>query len=228
LRRFLLWLFTHRFLAIARWDLHFLGLRIWNALTRQKSRIRTELTKLPRLLFLNLGSGPRGIEDAHWVNVDGFCDKNVDYLVDLGRSLPFPNESFDGVFCEHVLEHFSLAEGESIAREVHRVLRTGGCFRVVVPDAELVLRRYFNTPQELVNWRGSGQETPMEIVNLYFRQRYEHQFLYDGQTMEKMLLRAGFATVCRSAFGKVGQCSSVVLDDRKYEWESLYVEARKS
>ena len=68
----------------------------------------------------------------------------------------------------------------------------------------------------------------MEIVNLYFRQRYEHQFLYDMQTMEKMLLRAGFATVCQSAFGKAGQCSSVVLDDRKYEWESLYVEARKS
>lgn len=107
------------------------------------------------------------------------------------------NESFDGVFCEHVLEHFSLAEGESIAREVHRVLRSGGCFRVVVPDAELVLRRYFDTPQELVNWRGSGQETPMEIVNLYFRQRYEHQFLYDGQTMEKMLLRARFAIANR-------------------------------
>ena len=162
------------------------------------------------------------------MNVDGFRDKNVDYLVDFGRSLPFPNESFDGVFCEHVLEHFSLAEGEIIAREVHRVLRSGGCFRVVVPDAELVLRRYFDTPLELVNWRGSGQETPMEIVNVYFRQRYEHQFLYDGHTMEKVLLRAGFATVCRSTFGHGGECSTIIVDDRKYEWESLYVEARKA
>jgi glycosyltransferase involved in cell wall biosynthesis len=42
LRDFLLWLFSHRFLAIARWDVHFLRFRIWNALTRQKARIHRE------------------------------------------------------------------------------------------------------------------------------------------------------------------------------------------
>ena len=68
----------------------------------------------------------------------------------------------------------------------------------------------------------------MEIVNLYFRQRYEHQFLYDWSTMEKMLLGAGFETVCRAAFGQGRHCLPVILDDEKYEWESLYVEAVKS
>ena len=179
-------------------------------------------------LFLNLGSGPRGLDDSHWVNADGFRDRNVHYLLDFGRPLPFPDKSFDGVFCEHVMEHFSLQDGERIAREVHRVLRAGGCFRIVVPDAELVLRRYLEAPQELVVRRDNGAETPMEIVNLYFRQRYEHQFAYDWLTMEKMLLRAGFGAVCRAAFGKSGPCAPVVLDDEKYEWESLYVDAVKS
>lgn len=228
MRNFLLSLFSHRFLAIARWDFHFLRLRVWNTLTCQRSRIRGSLFKEPRPLFLNLGSGPRGFNDAHWVNVDGFSDKNVHYLVDFGRPLPFPNESFDGVFCEHVMEHFSLADGEMIAREVHRVLRASGCFRVIVPDAELILRRYLDAPEELVSQRGTGSETPMEIVNLYFRQRYEHQFLYDWSTMEKMLLRAGFATVYRTAFGDARHCPSIILDDKKYESESLYVEAVKS
>jgi predicted SAM-dependent methyltransferase len=126
------------------------------------------------------------------------------------------------------MEHFSLADGERIAREVHRVLRAGGCLRLIVPDGELVLRRYFEAPEALVNRRGTGVETPMEVVNLYFRQRYEHQFVYDWPTMEKMLLRAGFAVVCRSAFGQSCQCSPVVLDNEKYEWESLYVDAVKS
>ena len=228
MRRFLLWLFSHRFLAIARWDLHFLRLRIWNALTWQRFRIRSALSSQPRPLFLNLGSGPRGIVDAHWVNVDGFRDKNVQHLIDFGRPLPFPNETFDGVFCEHVVEHFSLEGGEGIAREVHRVLRAGGCFRIIVPDGELLLRRYFEAPEALVNRRGTGVETPMEIVNLYFRQRYEHQFVYDWPTMERMLLRAGFALVCRSAFGQSHQCLRTVLDDEKYVWESLYVDAIKS
>jgi len=68
----------------------------------------------------------------------------------------------------------------------------------------------------------------MEIVNLFFRQRYEHQFLYDWPTMQKMLLRAGFDAAFRSAFGQNGYCPPAVLDDAKYEWESLYVEAVKS
>lgn len=228
MRKFLLMLFSHRFLAIARWDLYFLRLRIWNKLSCQKTRIRRALANRQVPLYLNLGSGPRGVDDCRWVNVDGFRDRNVHYLIDFSRSLPFPNESFDGVFCEHVIEHFSLADGEKIAREVHRVLRAGGCFRVIVPDAEMVLRRYCDAPDEIVAWRGAGTETPMEIVNVYFRQRYEHQFVYDWQTMEKMLSRAGFVVVCRSAFGHGRECPPIVLDDQKYDWESLYVEALKS
>lgn len=227
LRNFLLLLFSHRFLAIARWDLHFLRVRIWNVLTWQRSRIRHLLSKRHGPLYLNLGSGPRGVDDDHWVNVDGFLDQNVHYLVDFGVPLPFPNEVFDGVFCEHVIEHFSLADGERIAREVHRILRIGGCFRVIVPDAELVLRRYFDAPDELVARRGTGVETPMEIVNLYFRQHYEHQFVYDWLTIEKMLLRAGFTAIRRSAFGQGCQCPAVILDDEKYVWESLYIESIK-
>jgi predicted SAM-dependent methyltransferase len=228
LRKFLLFLFSHRLLAIARWDAHFLRVRFWNAITSQRSRICAFISNCQTPLFLNLGSGPRGVNDAHWVNVDGFRDHNVHYLVDLGRRLPFPNESFDGVFCEHVMEHFSIEDGEKLAREVYRILRLGGCFRVIVPDAELLLRRYFDVPRQIVAWRGAGEATPMEIVNLYFRQRYEHQFLYDWSTIEKMLLRAGFGTVCRSSFGEGRHGPLVVLDDDKYEWESLYVEALKS
>ena len=228
MRNILLFFLSHRLLAIARWDVHFLGLRFWNAITSQKRRIRYFLSNRQKPVFLNLGSGPRGTADTHWVNVDGFRGRNVHYLLDLGRSLPFPTESFDCVFCEHVLEHFSLEDGETLSREVLRILRLGGCFRVVVPDAELILGRYLDAPDELVAWRGAGGETPMEIVNLYFRQRYEHQFLYDWLTMEKMLLRAGFGPVVRTAFGKGRHCESAVLDHEKYQWESLYVEALKS
>jgi hypothetical protein len=80
----------------------------------------------------------------------------------------------------------------------------------------------------MVAWRGTGTETPMEIVNVYFRQRYEHQFVYDWPTMEKMLSKAGFAVVCRSAFGQGRKGLPIVLDDKKYDWESLYVEALKA
>lgn len=228
LRNLLLSLFSHRLLAIARWDLYFLRIRFWNSITLQRSRIREFLSTRQCPSFLNLGSGPRGIDDPHWVNVDGFHDRNVHFLLDFSRRLPFPDASFDGIFCEHVLEHFSLEDGENLTRELCRILRPSGCLRVVVPDAELIMRRYFDAPNELVAWRQSKNQTPMEVVNSYFRQRYEHQFLYDWSTMEKMLLRAGFDAVSRTAFGQGRHCPPAILDDEKYEWESLYVEALKS
>lgn len=227
LRSLLLLLFSHRLLAIARWDLHFLQVRVWNTITLKRRRIRDFLSARKSPLFLNLGSGPRGIDDAHWVNVDGFLDRNVHFLLDFSRPLPFPDESFDGVFCEHVLEHFSIEDGQRLAREICRILRPGGCLRIVVPDAELILRRYFDAPVEMVAKRGDGDQSPMEVVNSYFRQRYEHQFLYDWATMERMLLGAGFARIFRVTSGQGQFCASIVLDDNKYEWESLYVEVLK-
>jgi predicted SAM-dependent methyltransferase len=228
MRNLLLFFFNHRFLALARWELHFLRVRFQNAMTFQGRRIRHSLAAGQKPLFLNLGSGPRGADDAHWVNVDGFRDRNVHFLLDFTRPLPFPDGSFDGLFCEHVLEHFSLKDGERLASEAFRVLRAGAGFRIIVPDAELVLRRYFDAPDEMVARRGRrGDETAMEAVNSYFRQRYEHQFLYDWTTMKAMLGRAGFEKVMRVAFGKTVGCGGLVLDDAKYEWESLYVEALK-
>jgi predicted SAM-dependent methyltransferase len=228
MRNFLLFFFNHRFLAIARWELHFLWIRFFNMITFQKARIRRLVARRSAPLFLNLSSGPRGLDDIHWLNVDGYRDRNVHYLLDISRTLPFRANSFDGVFCEHVLEHFSLEDGERIVREICRILRPGGCLRIIVPDAELILRRYFSAPAEIVAWRGTGNETPMEIVNSYFRQRYEHQFLYDWVTLEKMLRRAGLSDVARTSFGAALKCQAIVLDAPKYDWESLYVEASKS
>jgi len=227
IRNFLLFFFSHRFLAIARWEFHFLSIRFFNATTFQGVRIRRFVASRKTPVFLNLGSGPRGVDDSHWINVDGFRDQNVHYVLDISRRLPFPSGSFDGVFCEHVLEHFSREDGERIAREVCRILRPRGCVRFVVPDAELLLQRYFSAPTEIVAWRGTRHETPMEIVNSYFHQRYEHQFLYDWVTMEKMLLDAGFGQVVRASPGLAVRCRAIVLDAPKYNWESLYVVASK-
>jgi predicted SAM-dependent methyltransferase len=227
MRKLLLFVFNHRFLAIARWEFYFIRLRVRNVLLRQNQQAHRFLASCKKPIYLNLGSGPRGIDDAHWINVDGFSDKNVQFLIDLNRPLPFPDGCLDGVFSEHVIEHFSLEDGEQIMKGVRTTLREGGVVRIVVPDAELIMRKYFDSPQELVDRRSEGKSTPMEIVNLCFRQRYEHQFLYDWTTMKLMLEHAGFSRVLRSSFRASKLCRALVLDDPKYEWESLYVEAMK-
>lgn len=223
MKRLLLAVFSHRFLALARWELHFLALRLSGVFTLRNLRIARALAGRSRPLYLNLGSGPRGLADPRWINVDGYRDRNVDFLLDMTRRLPFPDRTFDGVFCEHVLEHVTQEEGRAIAAEIRRILAPGGCWRIVVPDAALLVGLYRDAPQRLMAMRGEGA-TAMESLNSYFRQRYEHQFLYDWETLEAMLASCGFAPVRRAAFGE-GGVPDLLLDDATYRAESLYVDA---
>ena len=227
LRRLPLFLFSHRTLALLRWDLHFLAVRFSNALFQRHSGLQKRVDSAPRPLYLNLGSGPRGVSDAHWINVDGYKDTNVDYLMDFTRPWPFADNSLDGIFCEHVFEHFDLEHGQRLLRESLRVLVPGRSLRIIVPDGERVLKTYYEDPAALMLHRETETKQPMDAVNSYFRQRYDHQFIYDWPLLEQQLRAAGFERIARVSFQQAQNAKPLLLDDPRYEWESLYVEATK-
>ena len=223
MRKLLLGIFSHRTLALLRWDVHFLCVRLRNFVLRKTQPLKS-LSSTPKPLYLNLGSGPRGLADPHWINVDGYADENVHYCLDFNKALPFPARSFDGIFCEHVFEHFDLEHGFVLFRQCRRLLAGGGVLRVIVPDGEKIMRTYFDAPHELVARRHPQTGCAMETINSYFRQRYEHQCLYDWALLQHQLERAGFSPVVRVSYQR-GATKALLLDDQKYAWESLYVEA---
>jgi predicted SAM-dependent methyltransferase len=226
-RRFLLFTFSHRTVVLLRWDVHFLFVRFQNWISGKERGLLRSLSKAQPPIYLNLGSGPRGVVDSHWINVDGYWDINVHYLMDFGRKWPFPDNCLNGIFCEHVFEHFDLEHGYALLREALRVLQPGGSVRIIVPDGAKILRTYCENPSELSSHRQTETGHAMEAVNSYFRQRYEHQFIYDGELLIYQLARAGFNRIELVSYG-VGEVSrSIILDDQKYSWESLYVEAAK-
>lgn len=51
-------------------------------------------------------------------------DRGAHFAVAAGESLPFPDERFNAVVCNHVYEH--VADAARMMREIHRVLRPGG------------------------------------------------------------------------------------------------------
>lgn len=202
-------------------------MRFGNALLRKKPVLLKRIAAAPRPLYLNLGSGPRGLADEHWINVDGYRDNNVHYLMDFTRRWPFPDDSLDGIFCEHVFEHFDFERGQSLLRESFRVLRPGQSIRMIVPDGNKILRTYYENPAELQAHRKTETGQAMESVNSYFRQRYDHQFIYDWTLLQQQLSAAGFGQIAQVSFQQANNSKPLVLDDPRYEWESLYVEASK-
>lgn len=64
--------------------------------------------------------------------------------LELRKSLPYEANTFDEIYCNHVLEHLSLEDGKRLVEEFYRILKPGGTCRLVVPDLELATREYLH------------------------------------------------------------------------------------
>lgn len=61
---------------------------------------------------------------------------------DIVKGLPVPDESCQGVYASHVLEHLTLEDFHEALQNTYRILQEGGVFRLVVPDLEWSAREY--------------------------------------------------------------------------------------
>jgi predicted SAM-dependent methyltransferase len=77
---------------------------------------------------LDIGSGfhPKGT-----VNIDLGREFRPTVIAEA-RKLPFRDSAFDEAYLSHVLEH--VVDPENILKETHRVLKAGGCVRIVFPN----------------------------------------------------------------------------------------------
>jgi len=92
---------------------------------------------------LNVGCGERFRRD--WTNVDFRSRGSAVQSCDVTKGLPFDDASFDLVYHSHLLEHLRREQAAPFLSECHRVLRSGGIIRVVVPDLERIVRAYLAT-----------------------------------------------------------------------------------
>ncbi len=213
----------------------------WKELQITLLRLRTRQTARRYAhasdLLVNLGAGDQG--KPGWVNVDAMRLPGVNCVYDCRTNLPFPDESVRGIFCEHFFEHLDYTEEVPIfLTTCYRVLQPGGVLRLIVPDTERYLRAYCAGGwDELSALRKLDAQhtdpvfqcvynTRMELINMVFRQGYQHKFAYDYETMAFLLRRYGFAHVEQQTFG-VSLRPELGIDQADRARESLYVEAVK-
>ena len=180
--------------------------------------------------YLDIGCGPQ--MHAHCINLDFSWRAGIDLCWDVTTGLPLPTASLRGVFSEHCLEHLPFAAVPGVLRECCRVLRPGGAFRLIVPDGELYLKGYAaigaGADVRLPYADGDMQHgiyTPMMSVNRIFRD-HGHLFIYDFQTLELLMMQAGFVQIRKLGFGE-GRDPKLLLDTPSRAEESLRIEAVK-
>jgi predicted SAM-dependent methyltransferase len=194
---------------------------------RARGRTRRTLSALPAGdLCVNIGCGSRPL--AGWVNLDAARGDQIDVVWDLRQGLPFPDASCAAIFGEHVIEHIPREGAEFLLRECYRALRPGGVVRLSTPDAGKFLRAYVNDPQFLADPRfPDSAETPMDRVNMMMREFGQHLWVYDIESICRVLKKAGFRSTSEQKFGQSNEPRLQGIDLEERAFESLYVEAIK-
>lgn len=95
----------------------------------------------------------------------------IDYNIDLSKKpiLPIEDNMVDLVYSSHTYEHILLENALANFKEVYRIMKKDGIFRIVVPDMNLVWNELKNNNTQFLNYVGKLEsESPLEFLLNYF------------------------------------------------------------
>jgi predicted SAM-dependent methyltransferase len=181
-------------------------------------RARQLLKRTPGPHRLHVGCGPNRFPG--WIHLDGNrLLRGIDIYWDLSLGLPFPDDSLDSVYSEHVLEHLEVADGVRYLAECRRVLKPRGVVRTAMPSLEAVVGSYvaedWKAGQDWLTWpEYRFIDTRAEMLNISMRW-WEHRWLYDREELHRRHREAGFHRISDLAWGESDYPHLVGRETRK-------------
>jgi SAM-dependent methyltransferase len=110
---------------------------------------KTFLRSYPKSsLLLNIGAGVHRYRDD-LINLDIFPYAGVDIVADA-TALPIPDDTFDAVLCEFLLEH--VPDPTKVVEEILRVLKPGGRAYIAIP----FVYPFHACPNDFYRWSIEG------------------------------------------------------------------------
>ncbi len=181
-----------------------------------------EILKKNKIIKLHLGCGTQ-YKDS-WINIDNNSDFNIkklDLKWDLRKPLPFPDNSVDFIYHEHMLEHLTVEEGQKFLKDCLRVLKSDGVMRIAMPDLYECVQMYNNSS----NWKEKDKESlrkfglehvqnRAEMINIDFR-CWGHKWLYDWEELERRLREAGCEKIKKCKLAQSDYCELSNLESRE-------------
>jgi SAM-dependent methyltransferase len=171
-------------------------------------------------------------------NLNVVFPDNVKYG-DITKGLPgISNDSCDGIFCSHVLEHLSLQDFRNALKNTYRILKPNGIFRCIVPDLELLARAYIKSLD-------SGQKDASikfiqdTLLGVENRKKglkglvttvlgnAHHLWMWDQQSLFEELTKTGFKDIRSCSFNDSDDDTFVLVEDKTRFYNAIALEAIK-
>jgi len=146
--------------------------------------------------------------------------------------IPCISSSVSAVYSSHMVEHLDRGEARTFLAEVQRILQPGGVVRVAVPDIARMVQDYLGTgdADRFIAATHMSLNRPADIMawtKWVLAGPRHHLWMYDGDSLAKLLREAGFTDVAIMPPGKTNIADPGDLDLKERASESVYVEAVK-
>jgi predicted SAM-dependent methyltransferase len=157
--------------------------------------------------------------------------RNIQFANATAR-IPCTSSSVSAVYSSHMIEHLDRGEARAFLAEVRRVLRPGGVVRIAAPDIARLVHGYLSTGDAdgFIAATHMGLNRPADIkawMKWVLVGPRHHLWMYDGDSLSKLLREAGFADVAIMPPGKTNIADPGDLDLEERASESVYAEAVK-
>jgi predicted SAM-dependent methyltransferase len=211
----------------------------YGKLTKRGERLLDLYIRNHKVHKLHIGCGGNYLKG--WFNTD-LSPNSRRTRLNATKRFPFPDNTFDYIFTEHMIEHVPYALGRVMLAECFRVLKPGGVLRVVTPNLKFLLGLYQDNEQKInrdyIKWSGElflGEKAPhnaTSVINNFYRD-WGHQYIYDVPVMKDALTKSGFTEIVETEIGKSShpELQSLEHDERMPEGflalESMIIEAKK-
>ncbi len=149
---------------------------------------------------------------------------------DATRRIPLETGSVDALYSSHMIEHLDRAEANRFLNEARRVLRSGGVLRLAAPDIRFHVDNYL-TDLDADHFIAMTLLTRPRLRGLRAKLKYlavgdrDHQWMYDGNSLVKLLTAVGFADARVMPAGATLISEPAALDLSERSPESVFVEA---
>lgn len=127
------------------------------------------------------------------------------------KGLPVDENTCDGLYCSHTLEHLSLNDFRIALQNSYKILKKGGIFRCVVPDLEFIARAYLSNLEKGNHLASIGfvKDTILGIesrprglkglISSYYGNSH-HLWMWDHYSLAEELKKTGFINIRSCSF----------------------------
>jgi hypothetical protein len=157
---------------------------------------------------------------------------------DIVKGLPVEEDSCQGLFCSHTLEHLSLVDFRRALSNSFSILKPGGIFRILVPDLEKYSRRYLDAldmgiqsasiqfmNETLLGMNERPRKAKDHISSIFGNSH--HLWMWDYHSLSKELADVGFSHVRNCSFSDCEDKMFRYVEERGRFTDAVAIECRK-